>query len=59
MGEGAIEGSAADYMMANKFATEFKYSRYGATTAGPRDVASLSGAKVKRVNGKLAVVEDA
>ena len=28
MGEGAIEGVAADYKMADQFATDFKYSRF-------------------------------
>ena len=36
MGEGAIEGVATDYEMASKFATAFKFSRWGKTEAKPR-----------------------
>lgn len=50
MAEGAIEGSAADYVMPSPFATDFKFSRFDATAAKPRDVASLSG--TKKVHGK-------
>ena len=50
MGEGAIEGVAADYEMPSKWATEFKYSRFGKVAAPPRDVSTLTGKKVKRVN---------
>ena len=60
MGEGAIEGIAANYEVASKFATEFKYSRWGKTAAAPRDVAKLAGRKIPRVAGNEAVaVEDA
>jgi len=45
MGEGAIEGDAADYAMADKFTTQFKYSRFDAVSAKPRNVALLSGRK--------------
>ena len=48
MGEGAIEGDAADYVMASKFATEFKFSRFGLTEAKPRDVSKLTGKKMAR-----------
>ena len=43
--EGAIEGVAADYAMADRFATDFKYSRFGKTAAKPRDVSKLTGKK--------------
>ena len=45
MGEGAIEGAAADYAIdaADPFSTEFKYSRFHATHASPRDVSALTG----------------
>jgi hypothetical protein len=43
--EGAIEGVIADYKMADKFATEFKYSRFDATSAPHRDVTKLTGWK--------------
>ena len=43
--EGAIEGTWEDYIMAGKFATEFKYSRFGLARAAPRDVSKLAGTK--------------
>ena len=45
MGEGAIEGAAADYTIdgAEPFSTEFKYSRFHATHASPRNVSALTG----------------
>jgi len=46
MGEGAIEGVAADYEMASKFATAFKFARFGLEEAKPRDASKLSGEKV-------------
>jgi len=45
MAEGAIEGIAADYEMEDKFVTAFKFSRFDAVKAAPRDVSKLSGAK--------------
>jgi len=48
MGEGAIEGTAKDYEMADKFATDFKFSRWGLDVAKPRNVSALTGVKVKR-----------
>ena len=58
MGEGAIEGVAADYEMASKFATGFKYSRFGKTAAAPRDATKLAGKKIKRVNTASAKAVD-
>ena len=46
MGEGAIEGQASDYEMASKYATEFKFSRFGLTEAKPRDATKLTGHRV-------------
>ena len=46
MGEGAIEGEASDYEMASKYATDFKFSRFGLTEAKPRDATKLTGQKV-------------
>ena len=46
MGEGAIEGVASDYEMTSKFATDFPFSRFGATEAKVRDISKLSGEKV-------------
>jgi len=46
MAEGAIEGKASDYKMPGPFATEFKFSRFDATQAKPRDVTKLTGKKV-------------
>ena len=41
--EGAIEGSGDDYKVADFFGTEFKYKRFGAFEAAPRNVSALSG----------------
>jgi len=49
MAEGAIEGVAADYAMEDKFATAFKFSRFDAVKAAPRDVSKLIG---KRTHGR-------
>ena len=57
MGEGAIEGVAADYEMPSKWATAFKYSRFGLTAAPPRDPSALSGEKVKRVDGARVIAQ--
>lgn len=48
MGEGAIEGTANDYIMPSALATSFKYSRFDSLSAQPRDVAKLTGTKTKR-----------
>ena len=48
MGEGAIEGTAKDYEMADKFSTDFKFSRWGLKVAEPRNVSTLTGVNVKR-----------
>ena len=54
--EGAIEGTWEDYIMAGKFATDFKYSRFGLARAAPRDVSKLSGAKRAAAAGSRGVV---
>jgi hypothetical protein len=46
MGEGAIEGVVSDYAMAGKFATAFKFSRFGLVAAAPRSVTALSGKRI-------------
>jgi len=43
--EGAIEGTWTDYKMEAKFATQFKYTRFDATSAMHRDVSKLAGSK--------------
>jgi len=43
--EGAIEGTWEDYKLASDFSTAFKYSRFDAVAAKPRDVSKLSGEK--------------
>jgi hypothetical protein len=60
LGEGAIEGVAANYQVASKFSTDFKYSRWGKVAAAPRDVSTLTGLKVKRAGaaGAAGAVED-
>jgi len=44
MAKGAIEGAPSDYKVATKYATDFKYSRFDATSAEPRNVAKLVAA---------------
>ena len=60
LGEGAIEGVAANYQVASKFSTDFKYSRWGKVAAAPRDVSALTGLKVKHAGaaGAAGAVED-
>jgi hypothetical protein len=64
MAEGAIEGVATDYEMPSRFATAFKYSRFDAVRASPRDISTLSGKKSSAsasptsVLGASADVED-
>ena len=48
MGEGAIEGTVADYTVAGPFATEFKFGRFGKAQAPPRDVSKLSAPRGAR-----------
>jgi hypothetical protein len=52
MGEGAIEGVAADYEISqlDPFSHVFKYSRFLALHAAPRDTSSLSGVR-RNVDG--------
>ena len=47
MGEGAIEGAAEEYEIdaTNPFSTEFKYSRFHAAHASPRNVSALTGVR--------------
>ena len=56
-GEGAIEGSIAEYKLADGFSTDFKYSRFDAVRAPHRDVSKLTGPKEKRGKGSSARVE--
>jgi len=44
MAKGAIEGVPNDYKVASRGATNFKFSRFDATSASPRDVAALVAA---------------
>jgi len=50
MAEGAIEGVAADYQMASKLATAFKYSRFDASSAQHPDGAPLTRRKTARAS---------
>lgn len=52
-GEGAIEGTWEDYVVAGPFETAFKYTRFSVTEGKPRDVAKLSGAKRVRKTGPV------
>ena len=55
MGEGAIEGVAAEYEIntLDPFSVFFKYTRFYATSARPRNVSALTGVHryVKAGNG--------
>ena len=53
MGEGAIEGVAEEYEIdaSNPFSTAFKYTRFHATRASPRNVSALTGLR-RIVNAK-------
>ena len=44
MAKGAIEGEPSEYKVATPYATDFKYSRFDAKSAEPRDVAKLVAA---------------
>ncbi len=44
--EGAIEGVWTDYMMAEPFATSFRFSRFGKREAQARNLSSLPGRRV-------------
>jgi len=46
MAKGAIEGTPNDYKVATPFATDFKYSRFGAASAEPRNAAKLVAAGI-------------
>ena len=43
-GEGAIEGVVGDYVVDSEdpFSTKFKFGRFDATAAAPRDVSQLN-----------------
>jgi hypothetical protein len=55
MGEGAIEGVAADYEVVSKFSADFKFSRWGLTAAKPRNATALAGMKVSRTDARSSV----
>ena len=42
-GEGAIEGTWEEYIMPSPFATDFKYGRFSAKVAPPRNIKKLTG----------------
>ena len=48
MGEGAIEGSVADYEVQAPFETSFRFGRFSAERAPPRDVSELSAPRGAR-----------
>jgi len=52
MAEGALEGTASDYQMAQKFAVDFRFSRFDSLAAKPRDVSKLTGSKPLRKAGE-------
>ena len=47
MAEGAIEGTWRDYVMASEYDTAFKFSRFGATFAAPRNTTALTGERIR------------
>jgi len=47
MAEGAIEGSWRDYVMESEYDTAFKFSRFGAAFARPRDTTALTGERIR------------
>ena len=53
MGEGAIEGVAEDYEInaMNPFSVEFKYTRFHAKHASPRNILALTGLR-RTMNAK-------
>ena len=53
-GEGAIEGSIEDYNVRDEYNTEYKYSRFGASSAPVRNITALSGTKRRNGNGMHA-----
>jgi len=53
MGEGAIEGKAADYRVKHALASEFKYNRFDAVKAAHRDTTNLK--KASRRDGAEGV----
>lgn len=52
MGEGAIEGTASDYLLRHKFETNFTFSRHHNTHAAVRDIRKLHGVKIRAVASK-------
>jgi len=52
--EGAIEGTWEDYILPSKFATDFRFSRFGLAKAAPRDVSKLTGAKKAATAGVVS-----
>jgi hypothetical protein len=61
-GEGAIEGTIADYEVSGPFATEFRFGRLGKARAPPRDVTKLNapvGATRRSMKGASADTEEA
>ena len=57
MAKGAIEGAPNDYKVAKPYATDFKFSRFDATSGAPRDVAKLVAAGVLNVPKKVLTGE--
>jgi len=57
MGEGAIEGLAADYEISHldPFSDDFRFSRFDSVAAPPRDTSKLSGVRRKVVGRERAV----
>jgi hypothetical protein len=54
-GEGALEGTIADYQMKTPFGTDFVFSRFDKLAAKPRDVSKLTGRKRAKVPSMASV----
>ena len=51
-GEGSIEGTVADYVVATPFSTVFKFERFELSKAAPRDTAQLHLSSQPRVQAR-------
>ena len=56
MARGAIEGMPNDYRLASKYATDFKFSRFDADEAKPRDVKALVASGTPSTHRPLATL---
>ena len=50
MAEGAIEGEASDYKLPSAYETKYRFSRFDAVKASPRDITQAQLTEEKRVD---------